>query len=402
MSAPTSTHHNHTSAASTTSSSRPFYQNNHSNEHLNPPSITMTDSGKAPAYPATNGTSSAHSAPRSQDPLVKVQPPRREDLQPSYARVIEPDDADADGHGWYGGMVNAFGGVIGTLGAIPCCLCCPNPYQPVSQGNVGLVTKFGRFARAVDPGLVYINPLSEKLVQVDVKIQIVEVPKQVCMTKDNVSLQLTSVIYYRITSPHKAAFSISNIKQALVERTQTTLRHVVGARVLQDVIERREEIAQSIREIIEETSTGWGVEVESMLIKDLIFNQELQDSLSMAAQSKRTGEAKVIAARAEVEAAKLMRQAADVLNSAPAMQIRYLETMQAMAKSSNSKVIFLPAMNQTVQQQLAQADAAGEGPSSHGADSSNSLGVQSSAGQEYGQDNHGFQSAINSHVIENM
>jgi regulator of protease activity HflC (stomatin/prohibitin superfamily) len=202
-------------------------------------------------------------------------------------------------------QVNALGGIVGTLGAIPCCICCPNPYQPVSQGNVGLVTKFGRFARAVDPGLVYINPLSEKLLQVDVKIQIVEVPKQVCMTKDNVSLQLTSVIYYRITSPHKAAFSISNIRQALVERTQTTLRHVVGARVLQDVIERREEIAQSIREIIEETSAGWGVEVESMLIKDLIFNQDLQDSLSMAAQAKRTGEAKVIAARAEVESAKV-------------------------------------------------------------------------------------------------
>jgi erythrocyte band 7 integral membrane protein len=185
-------------------------------------------------------------------------------------------------------QINTLGGCIGTLGAIPCCVVCPNPYKPVNQGNVGLVTKFGRFARAVDPGLVYINPLSEQLVQVDIKIQIVEVPKQVCMTKDNVSLNLTSVIYYRITSPHKAAFSISNIRQALVERTQTTLRHVVGARVLQDVIERREEIAQSIREIIEETALGWGVEVDSM-----------------AAQSKRTGEAKVIAARAEVESAKV-------------------------------------------------------------------------------------------------
>lgn len=79
----------------------------------------------------------------------------------------------------------------------------------------------------------------------------------------------------------------------------------MGARVLQDVIERREEIAQSIREIIEETALGWGVEVESMLVKDIIFSQELQDSLSMAAQSKRTGEAKVIAARAEVESAKV-------------------------------------------------------------------------------------------------
>ena len=160
------------------------------------------------------------------------------------------------------------------------------------------------------------------------------------MTKDNVNLQLTSVIYYHITSPHKAAFGISNIRQALVERTQTTLRHVVGARVLQDVIERREEIAQSIGEIIEDVASGWGVQVESMLIKDIIFSTELQDSLSMAAQSKRIGESKVIAARAEVESAKLMRQAADILSSAPAMQIRYLEAMQAMAKTANSKVIF--------------------------------------------------------------
>ena len=161
------------------------------------------------------------------------------------------------------------------------------------------------------------------------------------MTKDNVNLTLTSVIYYHITSPHRAAFGISNLRQALVERTQTTLRQVIGARVLQDVIERREEIAQSIREIIEETASGWGVAVESMLVKDIIFSQDLQDSLSMAAQSKRTGEAKVISARAEVESAKLMRQAADILSSAPAMQIRYLEAMQTMAKTANSKVIFL-------------------------------------------------------------
>jgi erythrocyte band 7 integral membrane protein len=353
--------------------------------------IEMSDNGKAPIGDLNGGASRR----RVDEPIVKVQPPRREDLQPSYARVIKPDDADADTHGWYGSMINALGTCIGTLGAIPCCVVCPNPYKPVNQGNVGLVTKFGRFARAVDPGLVKVNPLSENLIQVDVKIQIVEVPKQVCMTKDNVSLHLTSVIYYRITSPHKAAFGISNIRQALVERTQTTLRHVIGARVLQDVIERREEIAQSIREIIEETATGWGVEVESMLIKDIIFSQELQDSLSMAAQSKRTGEAKVIAARAEVESAKLMRQAADILSSAPAMQIRYLEAMQAMAKTANSKVIFLPAQNQTVQAAMAQADSAGEGPSQH---KYKPEGIES----EYGHGNMGFQSAINAGIIENM
>jgi regulator of protease activity HflC (stomatin/prohibitin superfamily) len=305
--------------------------------------------GKAPAtssHPSTGAsTSNMNNSGAHDNSLVKVQPPRREDMQPSYAKQIQPDTEDESAHGWYGGFIGGLGSIIGTLGAIPCCIVCPNPYRSVRQGNVGLISKFGRFSRAVDPGLVKVNPLSERLIQIDVKIQIVEVPRQVCMTKDNVSLHLTSVIYYRVTSPHKVAFGISDVKQALVERTQTTLRHVLGARVLQDVIERREEIAASIREIIEETASGWGVDVESMLIKDIIFSEELQDSLSMAAQSKRTGEAKVIAARAEVESAKLMRQAADILSSAPAMQIRYLEAMQAMAKSANSKVIFLPGIS---------------------------------------------------------
>jgi erythrocyte band 7 integral membrane protein len=225
-----------------------------------------------------------------------------------------------------------------------------------------------------------------------------EVPQQVCMTKDNVTLHLTSVIYYHITSPHKAAFGISNVRQALVERTQTTLRHVVGARVLQDVIERREELAQSIGEIIEDVASGWGVQVESMLIKDIIFSNELQDSLSMAAQSKRIGESKIIAARAEVESAKLMRQAADILSSAPAMQIRYLEAMQAMAKSANSKVIFLPTSNnQGVTQSLAMADAFGEGSKSYGADSQNIISARDFGGQDSG-----LQQAVNAHVIEHM
>jgi erythrocyte band 7 integral membrane protein len=353
----------------------------------------MSDTtGKAPLADL-NGSS--HRARDDVGPIIKVQPPRREDLQPSYAQAIQPDTEDESTHGWYGGMIDTLGSVIGTLGAVPCCIVCPNPYRPVEQGSVGLVTKFGRFARAVDPGLVKVNPLSEKLIAIDVKIQIVEVPKQVCMTKDNVSLYLTSVIYYRITSPHKAAFGISNIRQALVERTQTTLRHVVGARILQDVIERREELAQDIKGIVDEVATHWGCEVESMLVKDIIFSQELQESLSMAAQSKRTGEAKVIAARAEVESAKLMRQAADILSSAPAMQIRYLEAMQQMAKSANSKVIFLPATNQTVQEQIVNHQNSGEGPSQNPM-------FSSSAAHEYGQNDGGMQAAINSNVVEHM
>lgn len=342
--------------------------------------VNGANGSKAPAQaPETAPRQTQHHG------LVKVQPARLADLQPRYASTIEHDSENPDAHGWYSQMIHNLGACIGFCGAIPCCICCPNPFKPVDQGQVGLVSRFGRFERSVDPGLVKVNPLSEHLTTVDVKIQIVEVPRQVCMTKDNVTLNLTSVIYYQVTSPHIAAFGIANVKQALVERTQTTLRHVIGARVLQDVIERREEIAQSTSEIIEEVATGWGVQVESMLIKDIIFSNDLQDSLSMAAQSKRIGESKVIAARAEVESAKLMRQAADILSSAPAMQIRYLEAMQSMAKTSGSKVIFMPSAP-NISQQMATADSFGEGPSRYG--------------QE--QQGDGFQSVVNARVVEDI
>ncbi|KAK4651310.1 hypothetical protein QC762_605090 [Podospora pseudocomata] len=342
------------------------------------------------SIPKGKGSETLNGGFKPQGNMVAVVPPKPEDLQRSYATVV---DANANPKGWYGSMVNGIGTLIGTLGAVPCCVCCPNPYKSVGQGHVGLVTKFGKFYKAVDPGLVKVNPLSENLIQVDVKIQIVEVPKQVCMTKDNVSVHLTSVIYYHIVAPHKAAFGITNVRQALIERTQTTLRHVVGARVLQDVIERREELAQSIGEIIEDVAAGWGVQVESMLIKDIIFSNELQESLSMAAQSKRIGESKIIAAKAEVEAAKLMRQAADILSSAPAMQIRYLEAMQAMAKSANSKVIFLPAANQTMPstQQFENSLAGGSGNKNY-----NTFDEGSSSTDP------GFQQAINARIIENI
>jgi len=130
-----------------------------------------------------------------------------------------------------------------------------------------------------------------------------------------------------------------------------------------------------------------------MLIKDIIFSNELQDSLSMAAQSKRIGESKVIAARAEVESAKLMRQAADILSSAPAMQIRYLEAMQAMAKTANSKVIFLPGAS-SMGASMQIANQFGEG--------SDHQGAAQKFDTDFGGQDPGFQRAINAHVVENI
>lgn len=292
-------------------------------------------SNSAAGAPFAHGTAT----PEPSQPIV-VQPVRKEDLQPSYAHL-----ESVPSNGWYGSFINSIGNCAGALGAIPFCFCCPNPYKSVQQGEVGLVTRFGQFYKAADPGLVKVNPFSEKLVPVEVRIQVMDIPQQVCMTKDNVNIRLSSVMYYHIVSPHKAQFGVSNVNQALMERTQTTLRHVVGARVLQEIIERREEVAASIREIIDETAGSWGVTVESILIKDIILSEELQDSLALAATARRAGESKIITARAEVESAKLMRKAADILASKAAMQIRYLEAMQAMARTANTKVLFMPGQN---------------------------------------------------------
>ncbi|KAG6861949.1 hypothetical protein C0995_009133 [Termitomyces sp. Mi166 len=150
-----------------------------------------------------------------------------------------------------------------------------------------------------------------------------------------------------ITNPYRAAFGISDLRQALTERAQTTLRHVVGARAVQSVVTEREAIAYEIAEIVGDVADKWGVAIEGILIKDIIFSPEVAASLSSAAQQKRIGESKVIAARAEVDAARLMRQAADILASPAAMQIRQLEALQTMAKSSGSKVIFVPMQLQS-------------------------------------------------------
>jgi len=242
----------------------------------------------------------------------------------------------------YGSMMNCLGSVIGVMGAIPCCVCCPNPYKQIVQGNVGLVSRFGKYYKSVDPGLIFVNSCTESLQRVDIKIQITEIPRQAIMTKDNVSIQIDSVIYWHIVDPYQAVFGVSDIGKALIERTQTTLRHILGARVLQDCIENREAISEEIAEVIEPAAETWGIKVESILIKDVQFSRELQDSLSSAAQQKRIGESKVIAARAEVDSAKLMREASDVLATPAAMQLRYLETMSQMAKQSGSRVIFMP------------------------------------------------------------
>ncbi|KAL1916962.1 uncharacterized protein VTP21DRAFT_5159 [Calcarisporiella thermophila] len=283
----------------------------------------------------TNFTPRDHTTPVTCQPTAHA-------LAPTYATE---EDVNRIPHGIYGRFMNGLGAILGTLGAIPLCACFPNYYREIPQGYVGLITRFGRYYKIVDPGLCKVNPLTEELSIVDIKIQLGDIPSQSVMTKDNVSIQIDSVLYWHVVDPFVATFCVSNIHKALVERTQTTLRHIVGSRVLQDLVENREQIAFEIGEVIDNAAKQWGARVESILVKDIQFSPDLQESLSSAAKQKRIGESKVIAAQAEVEAAKLMRKASDILSTPAAMQIRSLETVSAMARNAGTKVIFMPVAN---------------------------------------------------------
>ncbi|SJX65346.1 related to stomatin [Sporisorium reilianum f. sp. reilianum] len=297
------------------------------------PSTSVNGDSKKPAM-----TSSAIPKPNGGG-LVTVQPLKRSEMQPSYKQNLGLETVE---HGFYGSLINGIGAVAGCFGQLPFCFCCPNPFKEIEQGSVGLVSRFGQFYRSEDPGLTQINPCSETLRRVDVRVTTTPIGQQSVITRDSVSVLVDSVIFWHISNPYRASFGINDVKTALIERAQTTLRNVVGGRVLQSLVTEREQVALEVQEIVGDVADRWGVQVESILIKDIIFSKELQESLSSAAKQKRIGESKVIAAQAEVDAARLMRQAADILASKSAMQIRALESLQAMAKTANSKVIFVP------------------------------------------------------------
>ncbi|RKP04458.1 hypothetical protein THASP1DRAFT_35499 [Thamnocephalis sphaerospora] len=268
---------------------------------------------------------------------INMQPTAQSPMQVSFARETPLGPQTA-----YGNIMHGLGSVIGALGAIPCVICCPNPYKEVAQGMVGLISRYGQYYKTVDPGLVNVNPVSEELRYVDVKMQVTTIKDIAIMTKDNVNITIDCVVYWHVTDVYRACYGVSSVSLALEERTQTSLRAILGGRSLQDCIENRDTIGHALEAIIAEPAESWGVRVESTLIKDLQFSHELQQSLSSAATQKRIGESKVIAAKAEVDSAKLMREAAAILNTPAAMQIRYLDTMTQMAKSGQTKVIFMP------------------------------------------------------------
>lgn len=257
---------------------------------------------------------------------------------PTYARKLS--QIPPSQHKCYECYRSCCGSFWGCVGIACCCKC--DCYVQVPQGFVGIQGRFGKAYRIVDPGIYFVNCMSEQMELIDIKLQITDVPRQIVTTKDNVVINIDSVVYWRVLDPFVVKFHVADINSALMQRTLSTLRDSIGSHTLQEVIENREEIACKIKDLIAPVAGTWGVDVEAMLINDLRFTVELQENLSSVAKQQKIGESKVIAAKAEVDAAKLFREASEILNTPAAIQIRHLDTMIDMARSYNSKIIFVP------------------------------------------------------------
>ena len=248
----------------------------------------------------------------------------------------------------YEGTVRCYGNCCGTLKTW-FCVCCEDcsAYKTVPESHVGVIKEFGKFTKVLSPGLHYMNPIVETMTLVDSREKIIDFGKQSIMTKDNVNITIDALVYYKIKDPYRALFSVQNLEMAVGEIAKTTLKDVFGTIALQEALETKEKIARNIAKIIEKPTYAWGVDITRVLLQEIVFSKGLQQSLASAATAKRIAEGKIISAQADVDSAKLMREAAEQLNTRAAMQIRYLDALTTLSKAGNTKVIFMPGESST-------------------------------------------------------
>lgn len=254
--------------------------------------------------------------------------------------VVMDAGPDIENKSSYRACLWGCGNFMGCLGSAFCCLCAP--YKQVEQGSVGIVKRFGRFNRLINPGLHKIVPCAEELREIDMRLCVFDLQRQKMMTHDNLSVDIDIVLRYKIRDPMRAVFEVANVHSTVEQFAYTTLRTIIGAHELQDLLANRAQIAGEIADAVKHQAIAWGVHIDAIDIKDVHLPRETEYALSAAAVAERTASAKIISARADVQAAELMRQASDVLNTPAAMQIRFLDNLSKLATSPNAKVVFMP------------------------------------------------------------
>ena len=206
----------------------------------------------------------------------------------------------------------------------------------------GVVFRLGKLMRAKGPGLVFLIPFGvDRLKKMDLRTVALDVPPQDTITKDNVTLKVNAVVYFRVMDPAKAVVEIEDYYFATSQLAQTTLRSVIGQSELDDLLAERERINHEIQQILDKGTDPWGIEVSGVEIKDIDLPQEMKRAMAKQAEAERERRAKVIAADGEFQASAKLAEAAAVMQDYPAaLQLRYLQTVAEIATENNSTTLF--------------------------------------------------------------
>jgi regulator of protease activity HflC (stomatin/prohibitin superfamily) len=205
----------------------------------------------------------------------------------------------------------------------------------------GVVFQLGRFWAVKGPGLIVLIPVIQQMVRMDLRTVVFDVPPQDVITRDNVSVKVNAVIYFRIIDPQKAVIQVANFLQATNLLAQTTLRAVLGKHELDQLLSDREKLNLDIQKILDSQTDAWGIKVSTVEIKDVDLNETMVRAIARQAEAERERRAKVIHAEGEQQAAEKLLQAAETLSGRPeAMQLRYLQTLTAIAGDKSSTIVF--------------------------------------------------------------
>jgi regulator of protease activity HflC (stomatin/prohibitin superfamily) len=205
----------------------------------------------------------------------------------------------------------------------------------------GVVFSLGRYTGVKGPGLIIIIPFIQQMVRVDLRTLVLDVPSQDVISKDNVSVRVNAVIYFRVIDPDKATIQVENYMQATSELSQTTLRSVLGKHDLDEMLSERDKLNVDIQEILDRQTDAWGIKVQNVEIKHVDINESMIRAIARQAEAERERRARVIDAEGEQQAAAKLLEAADILARTPqAMQLRYLSTLQAIGVERNSTIVF--------------------------------------------------------------
>ena len=211
----------------------------------------------------------------------------------------------------------------------------------VQQYEKGVVFRFGRIVGQKDPGLVWIIPYVEQLRKVDLRTITLPVLPQKIITKDNVSVDVSAVSYYKIVDAVRSIVSIENVRSAIDQIAQTSVRNIVGKFQLDEILSERETINNEIRKVLDAHTEPWGVLVNIVEIKDIELPESMQRAMAKQAEAEREKRSKIIAAEGELGAAEKLAQTADIMQAHPiALQLRNLQTMAEISIEKNSTIIF--------------------------------------------------------------